>query len=114
MKDREKRKKQMLIRLSEEEMQAVNLKYQNSGYKSKSEFVRAMILTGYIIRFDEKKLQEIFRLTLNVSNNVNQIAVRVNSTGNFYEEDLNQISKEVREIWLQLKSFQSSLQKLKR
>jgi hypothetical protein len=40
--------------------------------------------------------------------------VRVNSTGNFYEEDLNQISKEVREIWLLLKSFQSSLQKLKR
>jgi hypothetical protein len=114
MKDIEKRKKQMLIRLSEEEMQAVNLKFRNSGYKSKSEFVRAMILTGYIIRFDEKKLQEIFRLTLNVSNNVNQIAVRVNSTGNFYEEDLNQISKEVREIWLLLKSFQSSLQKLKR
>lgn len=31
------------IRVSQEEMDAVNRKFQNSGMKSKSEFIRAMI-----------------------------------------------------------------------
>jgi len=102
------------IRVSPEEMDAINRKFQNSGMKSKSEFIRAMIFQGYIVNIDENDLKAIFNLMSNISNNINQIAMRVNRTDKAYKEDLEQIEKGLNEIWQPLRFFQSQLLKLKR
>ncbi len=102
------------IRVSQEEMDAINRKFQNSGMKSKSEFIRAMIFQGYIVNIDENDLKAIFNLMSNISNNINQIAMRVNRTDKAYKEDLEQIEKGLNEIWQPLIFFQSQLLKLKR
>ena len=39
------------IRVSREELDAIDRKFRNSGMKSRSEFVRAMIFEGYIVQF---------------------------------------------------------------
>lgn len=49
----------------------------------------------------------------NVASNINQIAVRVNSTNKIYEEDFEEIEKGQEEIWRQLKSLRLQLQKVK-
>ena len=72
----------MQIRLTEAEYEAIERKFRNSGLKSRSEFIRAMIFEGYIVHFDEEKFDKIYKLIGSISNNVNQIAVRVNSTNN--------------------------------
>ena len=77
----------MQIRLTEAEYEAIERKFRNSGLKSRSEFIRAMIFEGYIVHFDEEKFDKIYKLIGNISNNVNQIAVRVNSTDKIYAED---------------------------
>ena len=102
------------IRVSQEEMDAIDRKFQNSGMKSKSEFIRAMIFEGYIVHFDENELKKIFNLMSNISNNINQIAMRVNRTGEAYKEDLTEIKEELNQIWQPLRFFQSQLLKLKR
>ena len=101
------------IRVSQEEMDAINRKFQNSGMKSKSEFIRAMIFEGYIVHIDENELKKIFNLMSNISNNINQIAIRVNRTGNVYKEDLTKIEEGLNQIWQPLRFFQSQLLKLK-
>ena len=45
------------IRVSREELDAIDRKFRNSGMKSRSEFVRAMIFEGYIVQFNEEKLR---------------------------------------------------------
>ena len=48
-----------------------------------------------------------------IGNNINQIAVRVNSTNTVYRDDLKQIEDGMERIWQQLKYFQSQLQCIK-
>lgn len=89
----------MQIRLSQEEFQAIERKFQNSGLRSRSEFIRTLIFEGIIVRISEDELKEIHRLVNNIAGNVNQIAVRVNSTGNIYAEDISEIKEGLQKIW---------------
>ena len=114
MKDENKRNLYLKVRVSQAEMDAIKRKFQNSGMSSLSGFVRAMIFEGYIVQFDESKQNELVRLAGNIANNVNQIAVRVNSTDKVYEDDLKEIKDGVDKLWQPLMYFQSQLLRLKR
>ncbi len=113
MKDEKKRTMYLKVHVNPEEMAAIKKKYANSGMSSLSGFVRAMIFEGYIVQFDESKQNELVRLAGNIANNVNQIAVRVNSTGKVYENDLKEIKDGVDKLWQPLMYFQSQLLRLK-
>jgi hypothetical protein len=101
------------FRLNKDESEVLEKKFCNSGYKSKSEFIRMMIFQGLIIKVDDKTAKDYDRNLVGISNNINQIARRVNSTGKIYAEDIEEIQNGVKEIWQQLKYFQSVLQKAK-
>lgn len=93
MKDSQKRNSWLKIRISQEEKEAIDKKFFNSGLKTKSEFVRAMIFTGLIVYFSEDNMKQIMRDFSSASNNINQIAMRVNRTGNLYKDDLTQLKE---------------------
>jgi hypothetical protein len=114
MKDENKRDLYLKVRVSQAEMDAIKKKFENSGMSSLSGFVRAMIFEGYIVQFDESKQNELVRMAGNIAYNVNQIAVRVNSTGEVYEDDLKEIKDGVDKLWQPLMYFQSKLLRLKR
>lgn len=97
----------MQIRLTQEEYDAIERKFRNSGLRSRSEFIRAMIFEGYIVHINEDELRKLNQLIYNIANNINQIAVRVNSTSNIYAEDIAEIKEGQNKIWQQLKFFQS-------
>lgn len=102
------------FRVSQAEYEAIERKFRNSGLRSRSEFIRTMIFEGMIVQISEDELKKIYRLVNNIASNVNQIAVRANSTGNVYAEDIAEIKEELQKIWQPLRYFQSHLQKLKR
>ena len=114
MKKKDNRERVLQIRLSQEEFDAIERKFKNSGMKSKSEFVRAIIFEGHLVYFNENELREIHRLMNNASFNINQIARRVNSTNNVYKSDLDKIKEMLNNIWQPLIYFQSQLLRLKR
>jgi hypothetical protein len=66
--------------------------------KNKSAFIRKMAIDGFIINLDCKELNEIGRLLRITSNNVNQIAIRVNSGGQMYREDVAEVNNQLTEI----------------
>lgn len=68
--------------MNDEEYEIFMEKFLKSKFDSQSRFIRRMLLTGIVLRFDEDKARKVFRLISNVANNINQIALRVNSTGN--------------------------------
>ena len=104
----------MQIRLTEAEHEAIERKFRNSGLKSRSEFIRTMIFEGYLILINEDELKKLNQLIYNVANNINQIAVRANSTNKVYTEDIVNIKEGQDKIWQLLNSLQSKLLRLKR
>ena len=102
------------LRVNKEEAEWIEQKFQNSGYKSKSDFIRMMIFQGQIIKVSDEFLSDFRRKYSSISNNINQIALRLNSSGNIYAEDIAEIKNGVNEIWQQLKFFRSLLLKVKR
>lgn len=114
MNEKIKRTRSVQVRLTQEEYDFLERKFQLSGYKSKSEFMRIAFFETLIVKFSTEDMQELLRLIRNISNNINQIAVRVNSTDKVYIDDMEQIKDGVEKIWQQLRFFRSQLQQLKR
>lgn len=62
-------------------------------------YLRKMAIDGYIIQLDYSAIKEQTAEIQKVGVNVNQIAKRVNSTGNAYQEDLEEIKGALEKIW---------------
>lgn len=113
MDESERRDRYIQLRLNEQEFQEIEEKFRNSGLKSKSEFIRIMVLEGMMIYIDDKAFQKIYRTINGAANNINQITKRLNATGSIYTEDITDLKNGVNEIWQQLRSFRSLLQRVK-
>ena len=109
MKDENKRTLYLKVRVSPEEMDAIKRKFQNSGIDTLSGFVRAMIFEGYIVQMDGNELRQIHKL----ASSINQIAVRVNSTGKIYDNDIAEIKDGVNKLWQPLNFLQTKILQLK-
>ena len=102
--------KTLNIRFTESEYREIENKCQQFGYRSKSTYVRDCVKARVDLMVDKADFSETNRLIKSVSNNINQIAVRLHSTGRFYAEDLLEIKRGVNEIWQLLLSIQSKQQ----
>ena len=101
------------FRMNDEEYEIFMEKFLKSKSDSQSRFIRRILLTGIVIRFDKEKAKKALRLISNVANNINQITLRVNSTDNIYAEDISEIQRDINELWRQLIYFQYELHKLR-
>ncbi len=114
MKNESKRNLYLKVRVSQEEMDAIKKKFQNSGMSSLSEFVRAMIFEGYIAHIDENELKEIHHIANNIANNINQIARLANVTDKVYKEDIEDVKTLARQLIDPLLFLQKKIVQLKR
>ena len=110
MKDKLQRKNVVKTRMSDEELEYFNRKFEMSGLKSKSEFMRLMFFEGMIVKFNDRDMEFLTRQISGMTSNINQIAARVNSTDKIYAEDIEEIRQKQEEIWQQLRYLESQLQ----
>lgn len=68
--------------LSNDEQYILNTKFKASGMKSMSAFLRKLVLYGYVYDVDYSYLRNYNTELGRISSSLNQIAKRVNSTGN--------------------------------
>ena len=71
-----------------------------------------MTLNGYIMRVDLPEIREMIRLLSNMTNNLNQIAKRVNAHGNIYETEIDELREKQQELWLMTRQLLSRLDAL--
>ena len=62
-------------------------------------YLRKMAIDGYMLRLDFPELRDYVSLQRRASNNFNQIARRVNSTGRIYEADIQTMRKDIDDLW---------------
>ena len=100
--------------LDDDEQYILDEKFRVSGMKSKSAFLRKLILYGYVYDVDYSYLRNYNTELGRISSNLNQIAKRVNSTGNIYQEDIDEVKELMNEVWRTQKSMLSKQPLIKR
>ena len=67
--------------------------------KSKSSFIRHLILYGYVYDVNYEHLREYNTNLARIGNNLNQIAKRMNATGNVYATDVKEVKELMKQVW---------------
>ena len=97
------RPKQIVIRVSEEEMEQIKKKVKKSG-KSQQQYIIEALTQQQVINTDG--IKEIYPELKRQGNNLNQIAKKLNENGYVdYKHELPNTMKEVREVWRLLKQY---------
>ena len=93
--------------LDDDEQYILDEKFRLSGMKSKSAFLRKLILYGYVYDVDYSYLRNYNTELGRISSSLNQIAKRMNATGNVYKADVNEVKELMKQVWQSQKSMLS-------
>lgn len=93
------RKHKFTLYLSDDEHRILCTKFKISGMRSKSSFLRQLIIAGFVYDVDYSYLREYNYLLGKIGANLNQIAKRVNETRSIYQTDMDEIKGEMAELW---------------
>lgn len=93
------RKNELKIYLSDDEKYILDRKVELSRRKSISDYIRTLILYGFVYDVDYSYLRQYNETLGKISGSLNQIAKRINSTGNVYEEDMKAVKGIMDEVW---------------
>lgn len=111
---KEKKSYTLNVRFTESEMQDIIAKCEQYGYKNKTEYIRDCVRARVDLTPDRNAYAEVNKAMKRIGSNINQILIRLHSTGHIYAEDINEIKRGVNEIWHTLLSIQSGQQSVQR
>ena len=96
-----KRKRNIVIRfrVAPEEREMIESKMAQFGTSNMAAYLRKISIDGYVVRLDLPELREIVSLLRRSSNNLNQIAKRVNETSRIYDADIDCLKANQEKIW---------------
>ncbi|EFM38931.1 hypothetical protein HMPREF0379_1330 [[Eubacterium] yurii subsp. margaretiae ATCC 43715] len=94
---------QLIIRLNKDKKELFERKMKLAKCKNMSLFIRKCVLEKEIYQVDLQPFAELQGLLYNATNNINQIAKHINSTGIIYRDDINDMKKQIehfsKELW---------------
>lgn len=67
--------------------------------RSKSTFLRHLILYGFVYDIDYSYLRDYNAALGKIGGNLNQIAKRMNATGNVYTADVKEVKELMKKVW---------------
>ena len=99
-----KRNIQILFCVSPEEKKLIRRKMIEAKTKNMGAYLRKMAIDGYIVNTDTTPLKKQYEEMHKIGVNINQIAKKVNTTGDLYPEEMQELKEMVKEIWRILRS----------
>mgnify|MGYP002959259436 CR=1 FL=1 len=98
-----KRNQAILIRLTDNEKNHLQRQAANAGLKMEP-FIRKLIMGVNISPRPPSNIVNLIREVNRIGNNINQIAKKVNTTGDLYPEEMQELKEMVKELWRILRS----------
>ena len=99
--------------VSEQERDLIEQRMAQLGTVNMSAYLRKIAIDGYVVRLELPELKEMVSLLRRSSNNLNQIAKRVNETGRAYREDIGDILDKQEQLWRAANAILSKLAAIK-
>jgi hypothetical protein len=91
--------------VTEEERAMIQRRMAQSGIKNMRSYLLKQAIDGRVIHIELDSVNEMVRLLSNATSNINQIARRVNETGNFYAADIEDLRGRYDELWVQTREI---------
>ena len=86
------------FKVTEEERELIKQRMERMGVRNMSTYIRKMCIDGYFVQLQIPELTECTKLLRYTSNNVNQIARRVNSGSGVYPDEVDEITTKLSEV----------------
>ena len=112
MKQQLERNLAMTFRVTEKERELIRKAMKQAGIRNLRAYLLKQAVNGRIISIELDSVFEMNQLLSNATNNINQIARRVNETDRIHITDVEEITKKQDEIWVQQKEILRRLNKL--
>lgn len=90
---------QIKFRVTPQERELIEQKMAQLGTTNMAAYLRKMSIDGFILKLELPELREMLTLLRRSSGNLNQIAKRVNATGQMYDEDIKEIRENQDKLW---------------
>ena len=87
------------VRVSQAEYDLIQERMTEAGTKNMAAFARKMLLNGYVLHTDLSPVKELVSLQKRCSNNLNQIAINVNTHGGIYPQELTALQRDYAALW---------------
>ena len=100
-----KRNIAMTFRVTEKERDMIRRRQAQTGIRNMRAYLLKMAIDGRVIEIKLDSVHEMNRLLSNASNNINQVAKRINEMGSIYAADIAEINTRLDEIWVQQKEI---------
>lgn len=104
---------QLKFRVTPQERTLIEQKMAQLGTRNMAAYLRKMAIDGCVVNLELPELSEMVSLLRRSSNNLNQIAKRMNETGRIYEADIEDVLENQERLWQAASDILSSLAKLK-
>jgi len=100
------------FRVTEKEREMIFRRMEQAGIQNLRAFLLKMAIDGHVIQLDLSGVRDMVRLLKNATDNINQIARRVNATGNLYAGDVENLRRRYEDLWEQAGSILRKLEEL--
>ncbi len=95
-----------------EEHEMIKRRMEQAGVNNLRAFLLKQAIDGRVIHVELKSVNEMCRLLSSATNNINQVAKRINETGNVYAADINDLADRYDELWTQAREILRKLSAL--
>lgn len=102
----------MMFYLDEAEAALLQEKMREANIRNREAYIRKMILDGYVLKLDFSDVRRMVQLLSNSSNNLNQIARRVNSGDALYAADIQTLQADYATLWSPMREVLKKLSKI--
>lgn len=100
------------FKVTPEELEQIKQRMETAGIHNMSAYIRRMCLEGGITRITIPELADCSRYLHAASNNLNQIARRVNYGGGYYPNEIDEISQQLGDSNRRLGAILEALSKI--
>ena len=89
------------------DIRTIAKKMEMIGTENFGAYARKMLIDGYIIVVDYTEQKKLAAEINKIGVNINTVCRRINSTGRFYRDDIDELKEKMDAVWQLLKSKQS-------
>ena len=87
------------VMVTPEEQALIGERMAEAGISNMGAYMRKMALNGYVLHVDLSDIRELVSLQRRCANNLNQVAIHVNTYGGIYPEEIKALQRDYADLW---------------
>ena len=87
------------VMVTPEEQALIGERMAEEGISNMGAYMRKMALNGYVLHVDLSDIRELVSLQRRCANNLNQVAIHVNTYGGIYPDEIKDLQRDYADLW---------------